>query len=514
MHTHYDNLRVTRNATPGVIKAAYRALSHEFHPDKNPGRDTTRIMEIINEAYAVLSDPAARARYDAALVSGEGQSTGKKQGASSGTPDSTASEARRKRTAEAAGPKRRTAEATRKQPEAEAVTGSGRVAGKVAKAAWGSMAALAILAVLTEYVTTPRSDPITLVPAVQHVAVRPVTSAAAADRDAPLGQSSDLEAGSWTNPISGLPSDLDDRWHEYPALEGQRYAWVFKSASGEVAAINVSAVSNQELADGPDSRRYLPVVRLDKMTEGGRAIWEGTGTGLAHTGNANSSSLLDLSGYLNGPGEKFARAWIFEGSGSRWEVLYLSNAGNPDAERNAQGFFESILVSTRGDEPSSGEKSNEAVVWKNPVTGLSVQFSGLWEANPLLLSKVNPWAYASPCHLVETACTSSHEAVGVRFIPDPDKNAAATYVDALRSVNDPTYRLLGAASETIENGRQVIAGRGRVDAHLSLGSEVRYWIFRANGGVWRVIYSADPGYDNDNAAYQFFKDVFGTTLDS
>jgi hypothetical protein len=206
------------------------------------------------------------------------------------------------------------------------------------------MAALAILAVLTEYVTTPRSDPITLVPAVQHVAVRPVTSAAAADRDAPLGQSSDLEAGSWTNPISGLPSDLDDRWHEYPALEGQRYAWVFKSASGEVAAINVSAVSNQELADGPDSRRYLPVVRLDKMTEGGRAIWEGTGTGLAHTGNANSSSLLDLSGYLNGPGEKFARAWIFEGSGSRWEVLYLSNAGNPDAERNAQGFFESILV--------------------------------------------------------------------------------------------------------------------------------------------------------------------------
>jgi hypothetical protein len=134
--------------------------------------------------------------------------------------------------------------------------------------------------------------------------------------------------------------------------------------------------------------------------------------------------------------------------------------------------------------------------------------------NPLLLSKVNPWAYASPCYLVETECTSSHEAVGVRFIPDPDKNAAATYVDALRSVNDPTYRLLGAASETIENGRQVIAGRGRVDAHLSLGSEVRYWIFRANGGVWRVIYSADPGYDNDNAAYQFFRDVFGTTVDS
>ena len=74
MHTHYDNLRVTRNAPPGVIKAAYRALSQEFHPDKNLGRDTTRIMKIINEAYAVLSDPEARARYDASLAGDERQS--------------------------------------------------------------------------------------------------------------------------------------------------------------------------------------------------------------------------------------------------------------------------------------------------------------------------------------------------------------------------------------------------------------------------------------------------------
>jgi hypothetical protein len=140
--------------------------------------------------------------------------------------------------------------------------------------------------------------------------------------------------------------------------------------------------------------------------------------------------------------------------------------------------------------------------------------SGLWEVNPLLLSKVNPWAYTSACHLVENTCTSSHEAVGIRFIPDPEKNAPASYLDALRSVNDPTYPLLGTASETLEGGRQVIAGRGRVDVHLSPGPDVRYWIFRANGGVWRIVYTAESGYDNENNAYQFFREVFGTTLDS
>jgi curved DNA-binding protein CbpA len=71
IHTHYDNLRITRNATPGIIKAAYRALSVEYHPDKNPDRDTTRIMQMLNDAYAVLSDPDARAKYDAKVAAQE-----------------------------------------------------------------------------------------------------------------------------------------------------------------------------------------------------------------------------------------------------------------------------------------------------------------------------------------------------------------------------------------------------------------------------------------------------------
>lgn len=65
VHTHYDNLRVTRNAPPEVIRAAYKSLSQKFHPDRNPGDPTaTRTFQIINIAYEVLSDPVRRAEHD------------------------------------------------------------------------------------------------------------------------------------------------------------------------------------------------------------------------------------------------------------------------------------------------------------------------------------------------------------------------------------------------------------------------------------------------------------------
>jgi hypothetical protein len=37
IHTHYDNLKVSRHAPQEVIRAAYKALSQKYHPDKNPG---------------------------------------------------------------------------------------------------------------------------------------------------------------------------------------------------------------------------------------------------------------------------------------------------------------------------------------------------------------------------------------------------------------------------------------------------------------------------------------------
>lgn len=67
IRTHYDNLQVSRTASDAVIRAAYRGLSQQYHPDRNPDRreDAERTMQIINEAYAVLSDPVRRRDHDA-----------------------------------------------------------------------------------------------------------------------------------------------------------------------------------------------------------------------------------------------------------------------------------------------------------------------------------------------------------------------------------------------------------------------------------------------------------------
>ena len=68
MSDWYAVLGVSPEAEDVVIKAAYRALSQRYHPDKvNPGdRDeATRRMAMINRAYEILGDPAHRTAYDA-----------------------------------------------------------------------------------------------------------------------------------------------------------------------------------------------------------------------------------------------------------------------------------------------------------------------------------------------------------------------------------------------------------------------------------------------------------------
>lgn len=65
LRTHYDNLMVSRNAPEAVIKAAYRTLTQKYHPDRNPGdADSARIMVLLNESWAVLSDPDKRRQHD------------------------------------------------------------------------------------------------------------------------------------------------------------------------------------------------------------------------------------------------------------------------------------------------------------------------------------------------------------------------------------------------------------------------------------------------------------------
>ncbi len=67
--THYDVLEVARNASEGVIRAAYRSLSQKNHPDLNARAGAATRMKAINAAYAVLSDPARRTAYDRTLGS-------------------------------------------------------------------------------------------------------------------------------------------------------------------------------------------------------------------------------------------------------------------------------------------------------------------------------------------------------------------------------------------------------------------------------------------------------------
>ncbi len=65
IHTHYDNLKVSRKAPQEVIRAAYKALSQKYHPDKNPGdAKAARIMAILNSAYGTLADPLRRHEHD------------------------------------------------------------------------------------------------------------------------------------------------------------------------------------------------------------------------------------------------------------------------------------------------------------------------------------------------------------------------------------------------------------------------------------------------------------------
>lgn len=61
----YEILEVSPAARPAVIRAAYRCLVQEYHPDKNPDNaEAAARMSLLNHAYAVLADPLQRARYD------------------------------------------------------------------------------------------------------------------------------------------------------------------------------------------------------------------------------------------------------------------------------------------------------------------------------------------------------------------------------------------------------------------------------------------------------------------
>ncbi len=62
---YYEVLGLARGCAPEDVKAAYRKLAMEFHPDRNPGDNgCEHKFKEVSEAYDVLKDEQKRAAYD------------------------------------------------------------------------------------------------------------------------------------------------------------------------------------------------------------------------------------------------------------------------------------------------------------------------------------------------------------------------------------------------------------------------------------------------------------------
>ena len=74
---YYEILGVGRDADDSTLKSAYRKIALTYHPDRNPNNpDAAERFKEASEAYAVLSDPEKRQRYDLMGHAGVGSQPG------------------------------------------------------------------------------------------------------------------------------------------------------------------------------------------------------------------------------------------------------------------------------------------------------------------------------------------------------------------------------------------------------------------------------------------------------
>jgi curved DNA-binding protein CbpA len=62
----YRVLQVASDCEDEVLHGAYRALALKYHPDRDTTQHAARRMAELNQAYALVRDPATRSRHDAA----------------------------------------------------------------------------------------------------------------------------------------------------------------------------------------------------------------------------------------------------------------------------------------------------------------------------------------------------------------------------------------------------------------------------------------------------------------
>lgn len=119
----YAVLGLNEKAGPEELRRAYLALAVKYHPDRNAGDpEAEERFKDISQAYAVLSDPAARARYERLARARRGT-------ASTGPSSKSTSEADRKSAAGEAASGQSTAGPSSGRPEASASAKSDRQTG-------------------------------------------------------------------------------------------------------------------------------------------------------------------------------------------------------------------------------------------------------------------------------------------------------------------------------------------------------------------------------------------------
>ncbi|MEN9325404.1 MAG: hypothetical protein RL414_1158, partial [Actinomycetota bacterium] len=66
---YYEILGIPASAGFDEIRAVYRRLAFQYHPDRNSDQQAQEFFQQVIEAFSVLSDPEKRKEYDAVLFS-------------------------------------------------------------------------------------------------------------------------------------------------------------------------------------------------------------------------------------------------------------------------------------------------------------------------------------------------------------------------------------------------------------------------------------------------------------